>query len=109
MSYKIYTELLDLNSVTDEPTESPHLFYTFLPTMYSINNNKNNKITNTNNNDIILIAVFSSFFGLVCILFLLWCKKRYKDKRHLKEHNFYKNRSNYSDDNFGTELVLDDV
>ena len=74
MSYKKYVELLDLKNITSEPTESPTSdFYTFGPTI--------DPEKSYNNIDLIIIAVFSSFSGMLFIILIMWCKYKYINKR----------------------------
>ena len=109
MSYKKYVELLDLNNITLEPTEAPIYFNTFTPTIYIIQNKKQN-----NNTDLILVVFFSSLSGMLFIILVLWCKYKCikKNNSESKEPDI----SSVSDDNslsydssFGIEYILDDI
>jgi hypothetical protein len=100
MSYKKYVELLDLNNITSEPTENPTtVLYTFSPTMYPQKS--------YNNTDLIIVAVCSSFSGMLFIILIIWCKYKYTKKIRLEINNG--NKKNNDNETFGMENILDDV
>jgi hypothetical protein len=98
MSYKKYVELLDLKNITSEPTESSTtFFYTFSPTIYPEKS--------YNNTDLIIVAVFSSFSGMLFIILIMWCKYKYIKKITLQINN----SKQIDKDSFGMVNILDDV
>ena len=110
-NYKIYTELLDLNTFTSEPTEInlktycpsllPTINNTYIPT---INNTyiPTNTSQNTFSNEIvIIISVTISSFILIIFIIIYFKYKIYKKNKHRNHLRFI------LDDNFG--VGIDDV
>ena len=109
-NYKIYTELLDLNTLTSEPTEIkpttdcpcllPTINNTYIPTI------NNTYISNTNQNTcsneiVIIISITISSFIIIIFIIIYFKYKIYKKNKHRNHLRFI------LDDNFG--VGIDDV
>jgi len=97
-TYKKYVEI-NTFYVTSEPSES-NTVYTYIPSSYSSTHN-----IHDTNDELIIIVVCSTLSALFIIIFIFWYKKTYPK---------YKNNKNFkikyiTDEEFGTQFILDDV
>ena len=100
-TYKKYVEI-NTFYVTTEPSES-NTVYTYIPSSYSSNHNIHD--IHDTNDELIIIVVCSTLSALFIIIFIFWYKKTYPIYKNNKKIKI----KHITDEEFGTQFILDDV
>ena len=97
-TYKKYVEI-NTFYVTSEPSER-NIVYTYMPSSYSSTHN-----IHGTNDELIIIVVCSTLSALFIIIFIFWYKKTYLIYKNNKKIKI----KHITDEEFGTQIILDDV